>query len=227
MIRPGLRIKSYNILESKVSDTLNVKKRDETGTLRMRRLRKTGFIPAVLYGRGGDSVSLTVPISDVNAAIRHGSRVVDLAGDVSESALIKHVQWDQLGSDVLHLDLTRIDASVDIEIELKVEVRGVAPGTKQGGTVQQMVHQMKVACPPAAVPESLEVNINGLELDQSITADQLELPEGVKLLGETDELVIVTCVEVAAVESEEPADFSASPEVIGRSGEDEESGDDS
>jgi len=93
-----------------VAEVLNCEQRDFTGTLRNRRLRETGKIPAVLYGRG-DCKSLSIDTRDVSSAIRHGSRIVELKGSVNESAMIKEVQWDAFGVDVLHVDLARIDAS--------------------------------------------------------------------------------------------------------------------
>ena len=197
-----------------MSDTLNATKRDETGTLRMRRLRRTGHIPAVLYGGGGDSIALTLKTSEVNAALRHNARVVQLAGDVSESAFIKKVQWDQLGSDVLHLDLSRIDASEKLEVKIKVELRGIAPGSKQGGIVNQVLHNVMISCSADKLPERFSLSVNTLELDQTLTAGDIELSEGVELLTPKDEL-IATCVEAKVAEEEEPADFSAEPEVIG------------
>ncbi len=209
-----------------MSDTLNVTKREETGTLRMRRLRRTGHIPAVLYGGGGDSIALTLKTNEVQAALRHNARVVQLAGDVSESALIKKVQWDQLGSDVLHLDLSRISATEKLEVKIKVGLRGVAPGSKQGGIVSQVLHDVMISSSPENLPEALSLSINTLELDQTLTAGDIELPTGVTLLTPTDELM-VTCAEPRAAAEEEPADFSAEPEVIGAKDEEGDAPDES
>ncbi len=188
----------------------------------MRRLRKAGSIPAILYGRGQESIALTLAANEVGAVMRHGSQIVELVGDVSESALVKFVQWDALGSDVLHLDLARIDVTEDIEVNIAIELRGIAPGSKQGGSVQQVAHEIAIVCPANKLPDSCEISINALELNQSITAGEIDLPAEVKLVTPVDD-VIVTCFEVIQVEEEEPADFaSAEPEVIGRTGEEEE-----
>ncbi len=210
-----------------MAEVLNCEKREITGTLRNRRLRKAGKTPAVLYGRG-ENLVISIDTKDVDSAIRHGSRVVELKGGLNESALIKDVQWDAFGVDVLHIDLTRIDASEAIELTLKVVLVGVAPGTKTGGTVKQLIHNVDVSIPAVSVPEKLELRINDLELNGSITAGEIPLPDGAKLITSADD-VVVQCAEVVAQEetAEADADAPSEPEVIGRKSEDEEEGDDS
>ena len=189
----------------------------------MRRLRKTGKIPAVLYGHGEGTLMLSISSQELNNVIRAGNHVVKLKGGVDDTALIKDIQWDPMGSDVLHLDLSRVAAGEAVQVTLSVELKGVAPGTKSGGTLRHRVHEIDVECPADKVPEKIEININELQLDQSITAGEIEIPEGAKLLIADDE-VVVQCVVVEAAEEPEPGDESvaAEPEVIGRKKEDEE-----
>ena len=204
-----------------MSDTISVEKRETTGTLRIRRLRNSGKIPAVLYGHGEDTIMLSVNGKDVNNAIRLGHHVVKLSGAVSASALIKEIQWDALGSDVMHLDFTRIDEGEAVTVTLPIELKGNAPGTKSGGTLRYLTHELEITCPANVLPDRLEVSINHLELDQSITAGQIELPQGAFLTSSPDEIVC-QCVIVEALEEEEDAAEIAEPEVIGRKAEDEE-----
>ena len=204
-----------------MSDTISVEKRETTGTLRIRRLRNSGKIPAVLYGHGEDTIMLSVNGKDVNNAIRLGHHVVKLSGAVSASALIKEIQWDALGSDVMHLDFTRIDEGEAVTVTLPIELKGNAPGTKSGGTLRYLTHELEITCPSNVLPDRLEVSINHLELDQSITAGQIELPQGAFLTSSPDEIVC-QCVIVEALEEEEDAAEIAEPEVIGRKAEDEE-----
>lgn len=209
-----------------MTDVLNVVKRDFVGTKRNRRLRKAGMIPAILYGHGKENISLSVPEQDVNAAIRHGSHFVSLGGDLSEDALIKEVQWNAFGTDVLHLDLTRVDRSESVDVTVTLELRGEAPGTNQGGVVQHQLHSVDIRCPVISLPDKLEVAINSLELNGTISAGEVELPEGATLITAADALV-VQCVEPTIVEETE-ADGAApsEPEVIGAKPTDEEESDD-
>ncbi len=209
-----------------MSDAISVKKRDETGTLRMRRLRKAGQVPAILYGHGRENVSLVLDVRDIKKAVHAGRHIVELTGDVSESALIKEVQWDALGTDILHLDLARVDASESVEVTIAIDFRGVAPGTRSGGIVKHVMHEVEVRCPANQLPEHLEVSINELELDDVITAGDIALPAAAELTGDPGE-VVVTCVAPTIVEEpteeEAAAAAFAEPEVIGRKAEDEES----
>jgi large subunit ribosomal protein L25 len=178
-------------------------------------------IPAVLYGHGEQTVNLAVPAEQVHGALRHGSRVVDLRGDVKQSALIREVQWDAFGVEVLHLDLTRVSATERVEVPVAVELRGEAPGAKLGGIVDQPQHEVEIECPAANITDKVVLSINNLQLGDSLTADDLELPEGATLItpGPT---VLVQCVEAQVPEEEEVAVETAEPEVIGKKEEDEE-----
>jgi len=206
-----------------VSDVIEVKKRDETGTLRMRRLRKAGRVPAIVYGRGLDCVHISIDSRDVDKLMKSGRHIVELGGDVSENTLVKEVQWDAFGTEVVHMDLARIDVSEAVEVSLNVELRGVAPGTRAGGIVKHQLHEIMVRCPADQLPEHLVVNINELELDDIITAADVELPASAELLVEPGE-VVVTCVAPTIMEEdlEEGEAGMAEPEVIGRKPEDEE-----
>ncbi|MDB4368085.1 50S ribosomal protein L25 [Mariniblastus sp.] len=161
-----------------MADTLNVEKREETGSLRMKRLRQSGKIPAVLYGHGKSTEMLCVLEKELTKAIDHGSHVVELQGAASESALIKAVQWDAFGIKIVHLDLTRVDAKEAVEVTLPIELRGDATGTHHGGTVNFLQHQVTIMCPADVVPEKIELKIADLDVDQVIDASQLVLPGG-------------------------------------------------
>lgn len=91
-----------------MSNSLNVSKREQTGSLRMKRMRQGGQIPAVLYGGKGDSVLLSVPQVELNKVIQSGSREVELTGSLNQKAKIQSIQWNTFGNEILHLDLTRV-----------------------------------------------------------------------------------------------------------------------
>src|SRR5262245_33069491 len=116
------------------SVTLATQKRQPHGSAEARRLRKRGLIPAVLYGHKQETIALAIPLEEFATILRHHNRVVDLQIDGGqEKALIREVQWDHLGHDVLHVDFTRVGADERIQIEVGIELRGIAPGTGGGG----------------------------------------------------------------------------------------------
>jgi large subunit ribosomal protein L25 len=206
-----------------MAEVVNVQIRDLRGKRNARRLRRAGQVPAILYGHGKDNVSLSVPERELSALVRHGSRVVDLKGDLNESAFIREVQWDTLGVDMLHVDFTRVKAGESVEVTIPIEVWGEAPGIKLGGIVETLMHELEIECAASSLPEKLRVDVNSLELDGSIMAADVPLPEGAKLL--TPDTVIVHCVSAAPLpeeEEEEAAPEAIEPEVIGRKAEEEQ-----
>ncbi len=204
-----------------MSQTLKVETREMRGKRNNRRLRAQGKIPAVLYGHGQEPVSLAVPADQFDAMVRHGSRVVTLAGAVNESAFVRECQWDTWGNHVLHVDLSRISAHEKVHVQVAVELRGEAPGVKDGGVLKQLIHEIGLECEAADIPEKLTVNINDLRLNGSITVASLELPPGAKVLAEVDQ-DIVQCVEPVEQPEEEVLAGEVEPEVIGRKREEEE-----
>lgn len=210
-----------------MAEAITVKVRDARGKKNARRLRRDGQVPAILYGHGEENVCLSVPTDELEAAVRHGVRVLELKGDLNESAFLREVQWDTFGTEVLHIDLTRVKKGEKVEAAIPVELKGEAPGTKAGGMVEHLVHALTIECPMSVVPEKLVADINALELNASISAADLELPRGASLVDRPD-TVVVHCVPVGPTpeeleEEEAAAAEGAEPEVIGRKAEEEES----
>ena len=198
-----------------MAEELQVEVRQTRGKRNARRMRQKGTIPGVLYGHGEETVSLTVPAEGLETAIRHGTRVVDLAGAVQESALIRELQWNTWGTEVLHVDFSRVSADETIEVTVAVEVRGEAPGIKEGGVLEHLLHEIEIECKATAVPEKLAANVNKLKLGESITLADLDLPEGTTCHGDPT-AVIVQCVQpVEAPEEGLGEAGEGEPEVIG------------
>src|SRR5215472_13664064 len=125
------------------SETLVAQKRDEHGTRNARRLRAAGRVPGVLYGHKQETVAISFSGEELSRIIRHGVRVVDLQTDAgTEKALIKELQWDHLGKEVLHVDLARVSFDERIEISVRLEVKGIAPGVTGGGLLDQPMHTL-------------------------------------------------------------------------------------
>ncbi len=204
-----------------MTDSLNTKIRQQIGSNAVKEVRKAGLVPAVLYGHGEDNVNLSVSADELGAAIRRGAQMVNLEGGVSESALISDVQWDTFGIDMLHVDLTRVSATELVQVAVKLELRGEAPGTKEGGVIDHMTHEIRIECPAGSIPSSIEVSINSLGLEEALKVGELELPEGAKLLTSPD-AVVVQCNPPVELDEEEEEASAIEPEVIGRKEEDEE-----
>lgn len=204
------------------AEELDVEVREETGKRKVKQLRKTGKIPAVIYGHGEESVSLSVPSDEFGRIINKGDRIVCLKGGVASDAFIREVQWDVFGSQVLHIDFTRVAAGEMLDTTVILEVRGVAPGTTMGGVLEQPLQQMAIRIPPRSMTDRIRVVINELALNEKITVAQLNLPEGAEVDLDPD-VVVVQCMEKQVVidpEEETAAAGPAEPEVIGEKKED-------
>ena len=201
--------------------TLKVELRKESGKRANRRLRDSGLVPAVLYGHGKPVNSLTLIADELDVAVRHGNRFVALSGGLAENAFIKDVQWNTWGTGVLHVDFARVDAHEKVHVTVAVELRGEAPGSKDGGVVRLALHTIELECEAASIPEKIDVNINHLEFGKTLHVSDLELPQGVRPLVDTA-TVVVSCVAPVEVSEDETAAEEAEPEVIGRKKADEE-----
>lgn len=209
-----------------MAEVLSVSLREGRGTRQARKLRGDGQVPAVLYGHGQPTVSIAVPADQVQTAIRHGSHLVELQGALTQSALIRDVQWDTYGVEVLHVDFTRVEAGESVEVTVPVDLRGEAPGAREGGIINHVLHEVTIECPVSSMIDKIEVNINSLHLNDAVLAGQLPLPEGAKLLDDP-EGVVVQCVEAAPTAEEEAVPGEAAePELIGRKAEEEEESED-
>jgi|OpeIllAssembly_1097287.scaffolds.fasta_scaffold349975_2 large subunit ribosomal protein L25 len=200
---------------------LNAAVRTEVGSNAVKQVRKAGRIPAVLYGHGEQNVNLSLVGDEVHALIRHGGKLVDLKGDVADTALIRDVQWSTFGTDVLHVDLARVSAEELVRVTVPVEVKGTAAGTREGGVVELVVHDVEVECSAATIPDKIEVRVHELQVGDSLKAGDIVLPEGMRLLADPD-MIIVHCVGRAEEEEEIAAAEAEEPEVIGRKGKAEE-----
>lgn len=201
---------------------LNTVIRTEIGSNAVKRVRKAGRIPAVLYGHGKQNVNLSLVAEEINSLVRHHSKLVDLRGEVSETALLRDVHWNVYGTDVLHVDLTRVNLEERVHVVVPVELRGTAAGVHEGGVVESILHELEVECAAGSIPERIEIRIHDLSLGQALRAGSVVLPEGVRLLNDPD-AIVVHCVTRAAEEEEAaPAAESVEPEVIGRKGKAEE-----
>lgn len=207
--------------------TITVEKRDPqknkgTGSRVARRLRAQGRIPAIVYGHGQGPLPISLGRDDVWAMIKNGSHLAQLQVDgQSEMALVREVQWDHLGKEIIHLDFARVSADETIHTTVPIEVRGTAPGLGEGGALEVAVHELSVQCRANAIPGSIRVDVGGLHLNQGIHVRELKLPEGVTVDADPDLLLLHVVLRATLAEEAAPAEAAGQPEVISRKPEGE------
>ena len=206
-----------------MSEVLKVAIRESQGKRRNRRLRNGGHLPAVLYGHGEESVSLSIPTDQIETTLRHGAQVVELKGAAEGQALLQDIQWDTFQQHVLHVDLLRVDASDRINVEVPLVLHGEAPGEKEGGVVELLFHSLEIETSPAAIPERFEINVNELHVNGGLTVKDIQdVSAEVKFLIDPEQ-TLVHCIEpTVAPEEDETAVGSEEPEVIGGRKDDED-----
>lgn len=198
-----------------MADVLNTSIRTDLGKKDSRRLRKTGAVPAELYGHGQENVHLSVVAKELRHALKHGAHMLELQGAISETALVREVQWDALGLNIVHVDLFRVSKEEKVEVSVAIELRGVAVGVKSGGVVKQVTYELTIDCPAGAIPDRLIVKIADLELDHSITAANVELPPGATLVSDEAQVIVSCSMPMVDVEkTDELGAAGVEPELI-------------
>jgi large subunit ribosomal protein L25 len=198
-----------------ISVTLKAQARTGSGSRSAVKLRKQGLVPAIVYGHKQDNVQVAVSAEDLDRAIRvQHARVLDLEiGGKKETVLIRELQWDYLGKQMIHVDFERKDRAELVRVTVPVELRN-APKATGGGVLDQPLHTLHVECPLGNIPEAIRIDLTNLTLGSPIHVKELTLPEGVKVL-EAPEAVVVQ-LKLPGVEpvATTPLEPGAGPEVI-------------
>ncbi|MFP4106334.1 MAG: 50S ribosomal protein L25 [Phycisphaerae bacterium] len=204
---------------------LKVTNRTATGSKNMRRLRAEGLIPGIIYGHGEGSQAVTLHTHEVELALQHGERVLDLDVEGKEqNVLIKEVQWDTFGQDILHVDLTRVDLNEIVQVAVPVILKGHIESPD--GVLSQPFESINVECAVRDIPDNVTANVSGMVTGDVMNMGDLKLPKGVTLLDDPETTIAsVTYVEEVEEETEEEAGLEMTePEVIGEKPEEGEEG---
>jgi large subunit ribosomal protein L25 len=190
-------------------ETIEVAKRDVLGSRAMIKIREKGDIPAILYGHGQENVCLTVSLDTVNSLIKHGTKLVTLTGGVSDTALLRSVQWSSMGDQIIHVDFARVSQTEDVEVVLPIRLHGEITS----GQLRFASHEIVIRCSAMKIPEYLVCEIGSLKIGQSIHVSELKLPEGATAVTQGS-VVIVQVVAAAGETAADGADAVAEPELI-------------
>jgi large subunit ribosomal protein L25 len=209
---------------------LIAKKRDLQGSSNSRRLRRTGNLPAVIYGEGKEATAIQLETHAFEQLLHHHASEsilveIDLEGEGVISALVKDVQHHPVSSDLVHIDLQKVIAGKLMQVEIAVELVGEAEGVKSGGVLDHVMHSITVECFPRHIVESVEIDVSEMEIGTALHIGDLELGSNFKILA--DEGAIVATVAEPRVEEEEDEEVSADaasaePEVINEKKADED-----
>lgn len=176
---------------------LTAEVREARGKGAARKLRARGKVPATLYGRGIEPVTLEVDARALGHTLSTdaGANVlIDLqVNGESHLTLAREIDRNPLRGDILHVDFLKISHDQKITVEVPVHFDGEAPGVKEGGVLEHHLWQLAVECLPTNVPDSISVDITGLGVGEAIRVEQVTAPEDVTILTDAAE-IIVSCV---------------------------------
>lgn len=194
---------------------LDAQTRTGSGSRKAAALRKQGRLPGVVYGHKQDVVQVSVSTEQFDAAIRkQHARALTLSIDGKpETVLIKELQWDHLGKDMLHVDFWRVDPNERVKVVVPVELRG-APKTMGGGVLEQPLHAVHIECLATSIPDGIRLDITNLTLGNPIHVRELTLPEGVTALEAPEAVVVQIKLPGQEVTAGEPDATGAEPEVL-------------
>lgn len=192
--------------------SLPVQLRDERGSAAVRRLRKTGFIPGVVYGGNAEPAAIAVAERELRKALTtdHGlNAILDVqVNGETRPVILKEYQRDPITGRLAHVDLVVVRLDRPIQTAVTVEIVGESPGAKEGGVLQQVAREITVEALPMEVPDRIEADISGLDIGDSLRLGDIPAPAGVTFVDDPDETVIATVtvptrVEEPEVEAEE------------------------
>ena len=189
---------------------LQAKNRQKAGSAESRRIRKSGRIPAVIYGRSGKSVSIDLDSVDFlrnTKGISESTIVKVEVEDKSYEAFVKDTQRNIIDGKILHIDFYEVESGVALRAKVSLILQGNPSGVREGGMLENPLHEIEIECLPKDLPERIEIDISGLKANNSLYVRDIPLAQGVRLLTSPDQ--VVALVKFAKAE----AAAAAAPEA--------------
>jgi large subunit ribosomal protein L25 len=211
--------------------TLPIEHRERTGTTGANALRRVGKVPAVLYGHGTAPLHLAFEVKTFDDLLHHGGRTgvitLTIGGKKSDTALIRDVQRNPVTRRIEHVDLQRVSEHEEVRAKLPLVTVGTPRGVRDfAGVMDVLAHELEVEGPVDKLPDHLEIDVSELGIHQHVSASEIKLPKGFKLLESPDMVVVSVEPSKTAQHLEEVAAGPAaaeqvSPEIIGATPEPE------
>jgi large subunit ribosomal protein L25 len=189
--------------------TLKAAPRLRSGSGKLKQMRREGWLPSVVYGRGVENSNLKIDAKTFAELLAHSSSDsllinLDVEGQGVRSVFLKTIQHDSLTGHAVHVDFLAVDDKTEITANIPVHLIGEAIGVKGGGILEQYAHTLEITCLPDALPDTIDVNIATLQLGESLHIGDLKLPAGVKATHAA-EVVVAHIGKPASLVAEEAA----------------------
>jgi len=208
--------------------SLKAKQREDLSRGATNEVRNEGNIPAVVYGKGEDALTISVNNLELLKTLRDEGRNAIITLDVENGdavdVMLHEYQTDPVRGDVIHADFYIVDLTEEMDVEVPVRLEGDAIGSRDGGILQQPLYELQIRVKPRDIPEEIVVNIDELEIGDSISIADLPKSDLYEFLEdeETTIAVVLAPQEEEELEPAEDIDFSAEPELVGAEDDEEE-----
>lgn len=206
-----------------MSETLQVKDRADLTKSQKKQMRAEGFVPASVYGKSIDSVSVSVNKKDIHQLLKvnpYGVIQLTLPSDNQQHpVMIQNIQKDPISGDLLHIDFHRISMDEPVKSTVLIEIVGEAVGVKEGGILQVQTHELEIKCLPDQIPSQLQLDVTNLEIGGNLLVSDISVPGNVEVLSDENE-VVVTLLAPQKNEEEENGGSEAAAEDTGDAGKD-------
>jgi len=196
------------------------------GSTQARALRKTGKIPGILYGHGSDAQAIAFARRALDEILHRGARTslitLTMDGKRVDTALLREVQVDPVSRRIVHVDLQRVSADETVQAKLPVVTVGTPEGVRSfGGVMDVVLHELEVEGPANKLPDRIEIDVAELGIHQHVTAGEIALPEGFKMITPLDATVVAvepSKTERLLEEAEAVGAVAeqAEPEIVGK-----------
>jgi large subunit ribosomal protein L25 len=175
--------------------TIKAASRARTGSGLLKQMRREGWLPSVIYGRGTENKNLKVDAKSFADVIAHSSSEnivvnLEIEGEGTHLAFLQAIQHDPITGAALHADFLAIDQKTEITAHVPTHLNGEAPGVKAGGVIEQYLHSIEITCLPDQLPESIELDISSLELGATLHIGDVNYPQGVRPTLPSDVVII-------------------------------------
>ncbi len=186
---------------------LDVSSRAPAGSRAARRLRRSGRVPGIVYGGGGESVSFDADARELRLALARSGAVLDLSVDNEKATpvVLKEAHRDPVRGETVHVDLLRVRLDEAIQAVVPLELTGIedAPGVKEGGVLEQITRELNVQALPTAIPEAIVQEIGEMQIGETIVLSALSAPAGVTLLDDPETVLATLSPPRLQTEEEE------------------------
>lgn len=175
------------------STKLSLNARDPQGSRSARRLRRSGEVPGVVYGGDGEPAHFSVDARVLRNTLAHAGAILDISVDGGKAApvLVKNLQHHPVRGDIVHVDFLRVNMNETIQTAVTLELIGAddAPGVVQGGVLTQETREVNIEALPGDIPDVIQQDASGLELNATLTLSEVAAPAGVTFLDDPETVV--------------------------------------